>query len=508
MARVPSPTKPVNRFSFNPDPHYNPLPVVLPDALLEPAPPPLDVDDFPTWRNTLDLLPSGRRRRLKNCRRNALHLRKHTERGSVETVNPIACGDRTACPGCAIKYAHERAWGAAQKLATISLTAQNFGVYAAAPLHVLQFKAVIPEWQACVAAKGCEHSEVIGRLCPATSGCIACQGAAGAHAGAAQVEHDMARWAVDAWTALRPDTGGVRHTTVRQQTPAAPIELIITLHVPAVAVKVFPGAKIEGARAQRISFQPVGDSELAGLCAGWLGFIQANYGATAGTMTHDAPTSWEEIWTSFRQTHAAPVAAWEAMVGESTAVLTPDVAATFARAAGLGAITASGKARRVQRTAWFGVWGGRHQTEAMHAVDIYPTEHTPAARAEVLDAVRLLHRGDTHTRCQSLRDGSAKLFPNEMVRWWATVDSIGRPTEDTTYRIFEYGNIARARQLSDVRRSMINLSLDAGSAEIALGSTMQSPPQSRQSFLNEWRVRAANISGAPAKPQWLPRGRQ
>lgn len=502
MTQVPSQTFHVNAFSpllIPADPHWQPQPVGVPEHFLQEAPPPIDAADYPDWTLLAGLLPSGRQNRLKKCRRNALHIKKITAQGAHESLNAIACGDRVACSCCATKYAHERAWAAAQKLATVSLTSKTLGISTPVPLHVLEFRAVVPEWISAVRARGCDRSEVVSRLCPSTAKCIACEGAAASHAHAALVETELSRWVIEAWLKVRPRSGGVRHTSVRQDHPSAPIQLVITLHVPAVAAEVFPGAKISTARAVRRVFDALERAELQALCADWITFTQGNYGASAATLDHQAPLVWDEIWKSFRRTHAAPLGVWAAGL-ESLELVTPDVAQTFARAAGLGAIGDSGKARRVQRTTWFGIFGGRHQLEVMHAFEIHPNVKEPHAKAEVLDAVRILHKGDTHTKGQSLRDGVVRLYPNEMVRLTETVDGLGRPAEAREPVIWEHYSQTRTQYLGQVYKEQLkSFQLDADQVEIAKESSLQSPPtprQTRSGFLKELKRQKASEYGA------------
>ena len=382
-----------------------------------------------------------------------------------------------------MKYAHERAWTACNKLATVSLTASNLGQYAPAPLYCLEFRAVIPEWSACIKVKGCDWSETISRLCVSTSGCQACTAAQQAHAGAAQVEQDMARWAMDAWMAIRPDSGGVRHTSVRQASPGAPLELVVTLHVPGVAVAVSPGAKITvGARAQRRSFLALQPPEVAKLQADWVEFVTRCYGAPAAGLDCSAPLEWLDIWASFRRTHAPAMHAWNQMLADLPldVVVPPDVTATFARAGSLGIYGANGRARKVQRTSWFGIFGGRHQLEVMGALDIYPAKQEPTARVEVVDAVRVLHMGPVHASLQSVRTAAVYAVPTEIVHLRDTVDSLGRPTHDTTETRYEYWAQSRMRLKAQIHAEQVKLTRDAGGVQIADQITLQSALTSRQ----------------------------
>src|SRR5919109_4231157 len=151
-------------FEIPADVNYEPQAVELPDYFLRPAPPPIDENDWPVWRAAQEFLPKPRQIRALRCRRHALHIVKETITGNVESVNPIACGDRAACPRCATAYAHERWWDHWSKLGVVALSQH-------VRLHILEFRCAIPEWNAAVKVAGCELSETIGRLCAATTTC-------------------------------------------------------------------------------------------------------------------------------------------------------------------------------------------------------------------------------------------------------------------------------------------------------------------------------------------------
>lgn len=405
------------------DPNYSPLPVGLPDELMQPAPPPVDAAAWPQWNAVLALLPFERRKRIYHCRRTALHIRKQTANGSVDSVNAIACGDRVACPRCATRYAHERAWSAASKLAVVSHTAGTAGARVRLPIHVLEFSAIIPEWNAAVKVKGCIRSETIGRLCIKTARCHECIVAGKAHARAAEIESFLARWIQAAWLALRPLSGGVRHTRVEQDSPGAPIRLVVTLFVPAVAVQTYRGPKVALAAAQRRHFQAIEATDAAALREQWQAHL-AEIGAV-GTLTGEAPTEWPEIWASFRRVHAPALAGWAKTLG--TSLVTPDVAHTFARAAGLGSHGGSGKARRVQRSAWFGIFTGPRKGEVLNCLHINVVARTPEAKAEVIDVVKILAVGEQEVTAQSYRTGEVVHYSRSIVRLDRCVNATGKP---------------------------------------------------------------------------------
>lgn len=446
------------------DVNWTPQPVALPEHFLRPTPPPIDDEDWPVWNKAQSYLPAGRRVRAVKCRRHALHVVKETRGGNVESVNPISCGDRATCPRCATAYAHERWWDHWSKLGVVAL---SNGV----PVHLVEFRAAIPEWNASVRVAGCTSAENMGRLCPSTSGCPDCAKARPAHAAAARVEAEVAGWATDAWKAACPFSGGVRHTRLEQPDLFGPIELVITLHVPGVAVQTWPSSKVAGDAALavgKVRFFALPD--LTKLRAEWQAFIANVYGGTA-SLSHAAPTEPQELQDAFEWTHRSSFEAFARQIAEAEAV-TPDMVPTFARACSLGITSTGGRSRQAQRSVWFGCFTGQAQTQTLNALKITVREEVTEATVRVVDSYRILDVGQTTVAMQSNTTGELRAFPREMVRLGATVDTKGRPTRKTseTCWVYDWSHVRKLRKQQGKRffEASTNRGLNAGVAQIAL----------------------------------------
>lgn len=459
------------------DVNWNPQPVALPEHFLRPAPPPIDVEDWPVWNTVQALIPAGRRVRAVKCRRHALHLVKETRSGNVESVNPIACGDRAACPRCATAYAHERWWDHWSKLAVVALSNK-------VPVHLVEFRAAIPEWNAAVRMAGCHQSEVMGRLCPSTSACTACAKARPHHDGAARVEAEVATWITEAWKTASPFSGGVRHTRIEQRDTLGPIELVITLHVPAVAVQTWPqkAGVVDPSLAvgrQRLFKLP----DLAELEAAWRAFVTGVYGGTAG-FGHAAPEEHAEMREAFEWTHRSSFEIFARQLADG-AVTLPNTVHDFLRAVSLGVTSANGRARKAQRSVWFGCFTGSAQAQTLNALKISVQTEAKEGTTRVVDSYRILDVGQSTVTVQSLTTAQLKAFPRDMVRLATCVDTSGRPTTPTGGSSWVYDwragqKIAKARRQASERFQQKH-GLNAGGAQIAIRLLQFGPPTRQNS---------------------------
>lgn len=405
---VPQNPAAVNEINFElpPAPEWNPAQWRLPDDFLETSAYEPDDPERLRWKALRRLLPEGRQARIGKCGKEALHLVKTGRAGSYETVQPLSCMDKTACPYCASRYASEMVLERLLKLGQICAAHK-------AALAFVEARATIPTWNAAVRAEGCPRSEERGRLCTPGTHCHLCDGARSQHRRAADIEARLQRALTQAWLRLSPHSGGC-YVTGLEVDHHGSITLVVRLLVPSVAVACTPVDAI------RTSFTQVDLTALSAIWSAACTRLDATFTSlTAGSFdTHD------EIIAALVVAHEPALARLERAAVEGT--VTQSAVRTFARAGGLSTVGPSGKIRRVQRTAWFGAFSGRNQTRVLAALGIEIRKADREAVQTVKDHYRVLGLSPEYIEVQSLLSGEKKSIPRQLWRA-SSVDPNGNP---------------------------------------------------------------------------------
>lgn len=355
------------------------------------------------WDRITALLPEDRQHRLGKCGRFAVHLARQTSAGKLESLQPISCMDKTACSYCAVRYAVE---AAADRLAKITALTKS----ARCGLAVVEARAWIPEWQASVKQAGCGTAEARGRLCSAGQGCRTCDVARPIHAHAARLEGELRTAVTKAWQAVAPGTGGVYTTTL--ELSAAGIELVIRLLVPGLVAAVSKGSATLG-------YFRLPDR--AKLDSAWCEAITT----AGGTGTIDL--HWHETDASIsRAVTLAHVPTLE-RIAQSQEMITADALRTLCRADGLSGATTAGKLRRVQRSAWWGIFAGRNQGAVLTALGLRRIENETPCEQTIEDHYKILETDAETITVQSTRTAALHVYPLTMFRIRAYCDFNGVP---------------------------------------------------------------------------------
>lgn len=392
-----------NVWSIPADVNWNPQEFQRHGAFLDESTYTPDEPERGRWDSILSLLPDRRRASIDKCGRFALHVMRQTRAGAAESLQPVSCCDRTACPLCSIRYALGQG---AQRLANLAAVVRAGDV----KLWAVTARVYSPAWAADVRAAGCEVAEGRGRLCAPAQGCGACAQARQAHARAATVETDLRQELLAVWSTVAKGTGGV-YITAPESTSRG-LEIVIRLLVPAVAVHEVVGP---------VRVQTPG---LAQLTQAWHE-ICAKTGAESRGLEFSAAAS-DDISGISRLVLDAHIPAFERLQIDGRQLHVDDVR-TLARAAGLTGLTESGKVRRVQRTAWFGIFAGRTQAATLAALEISRFQSDTECVTTVVDCYKILDKTNNDVRCQSTRYGAYRVFPSAMFRRHAYCDMNAAP---------------------------------------------------------------------------------
>jgi len=377
-------------YSIASDVNWNPQPAQLPSVFLDTTDYKPSEPERGRWAELVALLPEKRRVRLEKCGCFAVHTVKDTSAGELETVQPISCMDKSACSYCATRYANEAAADRLAKLIAVCTSAR-------AGLVVVEARAALPEWLAAVKAEGCAAAEERGRACAAGT-CRACDVARRQHEHAAELETGLRAAVVQAWQRCAAGTGGV-YVTALEPRPAGGIDVVVRLLVPGVAASVSRGTA-------DIGFFSLPSAQQ--LTAAW-----NRVGAPSGAaLAVRLATTEAQIAREVAAAHAPTLERLRLQGGAATQA----ELRTLVRADGLSVVTRAGKIRRVQRSAWFGIFAGRNQGGVLRALGLRRVENEVSAKQLVIDHYKILAKEAEIITVQSTRTGLRRELPRKLWR--------------------------------------------------------------------------------------------